>query len=87
MHGGRELIAVGNDMVNQDRVQGTIKEVAGRAKHQLGECTGNTNTQMEGLAQEVKGKAQKTWGAVKDAARDARKEVKRRPAGRNMGNA
>jgi uncharacterized protein YjbJ (UPF0337 family) len=42
---------------------------------------------MEGLAQEVKGKAQKTWGAVKDAARDARKEVKRRPAGRNMGNA
>jgi uncharacterized protein YjbJ (UPF0337 family) len=42
--------------------------------------------QMERLTQEVKGKAQKTWGDVKDAVRDARNEVKRKPAGRKAGD-
>ena len=43
----------------------------------VGEWTGDTNAQVEGAAQQVKGKAEKAWGNVKDAARDAKKEVQR----------
>jgi len=57
--------------MDKDRVKGTVNDAAGRAKRQVGEWTGNTNTQVEGAAQQIKGKAQKVVGTVKDAARDA----------------
>jgi uncharacterized protein YjbJ (UPF0337 family) len=57
--------------MDKDRVKGTIDDAAGRAKRQVGEWTGDTQTQVEGAAQQVKGKAEKAWGNVKDAARDA----------------
>ena len=57
--------------MDKDRVKGTIDDAAGRAKRQVGEWTGDTKTQVEGAAQQVKGKAEKAWGNVKDAARDA----------------
>jgi uncharacterized protein YjbJ (UPF0337 family) len=56
--------------MDKDRVKGTIDDAAGRAKRQVGEWTGDTKTQVEGAAQQVKGKAEKAWGNVKDAARD-----------------
>jgi len=57
--------------MDKDRVKGTIDDVAGRAKRQVGEWTGDTGTQVEGAAQQVKGKVEKAWGNLKDAARDA----------------
>jgi len=57
--------------MDKDRVKGTINEAAGRTKRQVAEWTGDTDAQVDGLAQEVKGKAQKVWGNVKDAANDA----------------
>jgi len=63
--------------MDKDTVKGTIDDVAGRAKRQVGEWTGDTNAQVEGAAQQVKGKAEKAWGNVKDAARDANKEAER----------
>jgi len=57
--------------MDKDRVKGTIDDAAGRAKRQVGEWTGDTGTQAEGAAQQVKGKVEKAWGNVKDAARDA----------------
>jgi uncharacterized protein YjbJ (UPF0337 family) len=57
--------------MDKDRVKGAINDAAGRAKRQVGEWTGNTNAQVEGAAQQLKGKAQKVVGTVKDAARDA----------------
>jgi uncharacterized protein YjbJ (UPF0337 family) len=57
--------------MDKDRVKGTVNDAAGRVKRQVGEWTGDTNAQVEGAAQQVKGKAQKAWGNVKDAARDA----------------
>ena len=77
MHGGNELVTGGHDMVDKDRLKGSINEIAGRAKRQVGEWTGDTDTQIEGLAQEVKGKAQKTWGGVKETVRAARNEIRR----------
>jgi len=62
--------------MNNDQVKGTIDDVAGRAKRQFGEWTGDTNAQMEGLGQQVKGKAEKAWGTAKDAVRDGKEQVK-----------
>jgi uncharacterized protein YjbJ (UPF0337 family) len=60
--------------MDKDRVKGAVNDAAGRVKRQVGEWTGDTNAQAEGAAQQIKGKAQKAWGTVKDAARDANRE-------------
>lgn len=57
--------------MNSDNVKGTIDDAAGRAKRQVGEWTGDNQTQAEGAAQQVKGKVEKAWGNVKDAVHDA----------------
>jgi uncharacterized protein YjbJ (UPF0337 family) len=61
--------------MNKDNLKGTIDDAAGRAKRQVGEWTGDTKTQAEGAAQQVKGKVEKAWGNVKDAAHDATKKM------------
>ena len=63
--------------MDKDRVKGAIDDAAGRAKRQVGEWTGDSRAQVEGAAQQVKGKAEKAWGNVKDAARDVKKESER----------
>jgi uncharacterized protein YjbJ (UPF0337 family) len=63
--------------MDKDRVKGAVNDAAGRVKRQVGEWTGDTNAQVEGTAQQMKGKAQKAWGNVKDAARDAHANVHR----------
>ena len=60
--------------MDKDRVKGAIDDAAGRAKRQVGEWTGDTGTQVDGAAQQVKGKAEKAWGNVKDAARDVERK-------------
>lgn len=56
--------------MNKDNLKGSMDDAAGRAKRQVGEWTGDSQTQAEGAAQQVKGKVEKAWGNVKDAARD-----------------
>ena len=63
--------------MDKDRVKGTIDEAAGRAKRQVGEWTGDTGAQADGAAQQVKGKVEKAWGNVKDAARDVANDANR----------
>ncbi|HEY1766061.1 MAG TPA: CsbD family protein [Terracidiphilus sp.] len=63
--------------MDKDTVKGTLNDAAGRAKRQVGEWTGDTNAQVEGAAQQAKGKVQKAWGNVKDAARDSQSEAER----------
>jgi uncharacterized protein YjbJ (UPF0337 family) len=60
--------------MDKDRVKGAIDDAAGRAKRQVGEWTGDTGTQVDGAAQQVKGKAEKAWGNMKDAARDVERK-------------
>ena len=62
--------------MDKDRVKGTIDEVVGSAKRHVGNLTGNTRTQVEGAAQQVKGKVENAWGKTKDAARDIQANVK-----------
>jgi uncharacterized protein YjbJ (UPF0337 family) len=67
--------------MDKDRVKGKMDEVAGRAKRQVGEWTGDTENQAEGTGQEIKGKVQNAWGKTKDAVRDATDDAgKRRDA-------
>ena len=57
--------------MNKDRVKGMIDEVAGSAKRKAGELTDNTRLQVEGMAQQVKGKVEGAWGKAKEAVHDA----------------
>ena len=57
--------------MNKDRVKGMMDEVAGSAKRKAGELTDNPKLRAEGMAQQVKGKAEGTWGMAKEAVRDA----------------
>ena len=59
--------------MNSDKVKGSIDDAAGRVKSQVGEWTGDTQSQVEGAAQQIKGKAEKTVGNLRDAVNDAAK--------------
>jgi uncharacterized protein YjbJ (UPF0337 family) len=63
--------------MDKDRVKGAVNDAAGRAKRQVGEWTGDTNAQVEGSMQQLKGKAQKAVGNIKDAARDVKNDADR----------
>jgi len=56
--------------MNKDNVKGAMDDAAGRAKRQAGEWTGDLNKQMDGAAQQVRGKVEKAVGNLKDAAHD-----------------
>lgn len=56
--------------MDKDRVEGKIEDIKGRVKRQIGEWTGDEETQAEGAAEQVKGKIQNAWGKAKDAGRD-----------------
>lgn len=53
------------------RVKGAIDEVAGSAKRQIGNLTGDTKTKVEGATQQIKGKVETAIGKLNDATRDA----------------
>jgi uncharacterized protein YjbJ (UPF0337 family) len=74
------------EIMDKDRVKGTVDDVAGRAKRQAGEWTGDINKQVDGAAQQVRGKAEKAWGNMKDAARDASKNMHQDEAGSHASN-
>ena len=57
--------------MNKDKVKGAVDDAAGRIKRQAGEWTNDPNAQIEGAAQQIKGKAEKAWGNIKDSAREA----------------
>lgn len=60
--------------MNKDRVEGKVKDIAGRAERQAGEWTDDPKKQAAGAAKQVEGKLQNAWGKAKDAAKDATKE-------------
>lgn len=57
--------------MNKDEVNGTIDEVVGKAKRKAGQVTGSTKLQVEGMAQQTKGKVENAWGKTKDVVCDA----------------
>jgi uncharacterized protein YjbJ (UPF0337 family) len=57
--------------MDKDRVEGKVKDIAGRVERQVGEWTGDKDAQVHGAAKQVEGKVQNTWGNAKDAVRSA----------------
>jgi uncharacterized protein YjbJ (UPF0337 family) len=61
--------------MNKDRVKGTLDEALGATKRNVGKLTGNTQLQVEGMVQQVKGKVENAWGIAKDAVNEANNEA------------
>jgi uncharacterized protein YjbJ (UPF0337 family) len=62
--------------MNKDRVEGKLKDVAGRVERQAGEWTGDSKTQVKGAAKQAEGKVQNAWGQAKDAAKRTADDAK-----------
>ncbi len=56
--------------MDKDRIEGTVKEGAGKAKEAWGDMTNDTSTQVSGERDQAEGKLQQEWGKTKDTARD-----------------
>jgi uncharacterized protein YjbJ (UPF0337 family) len=63
--------------MNKDRIEGKVKDIAGRAERQVGEWTGDTEKQADGTMKQAEGKVQNAWGKVKDAAQDVANDAKK----------
>jgi uncharacterized protein YjbJ (UPF0337 family) len=59
--------------MNKDRVEGKMKDVAGRVERQAGEWTDNEKMQVQGAAKQAEGKVQNAVGKLKDATKNALK--------------
>ena len=59
--------------MNKDQVKGALEQAAGKAQGTLGRVTGDTPQRMKGLAKELVGMAQRTFGDAKAALKRAHK--------------
>ena len=57
--------------MDKDRAEGIGKQVKGSIKEAIGKVTGDSETQAEGSAEKIVGKAQSAVGSAKDKARKA----------------
>ena len=56
--------------MDKDRVEGAATNIKDKVKEGVGKLTGDANTEAEGQADQVKGKAQNAVGGIKDKARE-----------------
>jgi uncharacterized protein YjbJ (UPF0337 family) len=56
-----------DNLPDDDRIEGSAKNLGGKIKEGFGKLTGDTKTETEGKADQVEGKVQNTWGGIKDA--------------------
>ncbi len=61
--------------MNKDRVEGKVKDVAGRVERQAGEWTDDPKLQVKGAAKQAEGKVQNAWGKAKDTAKQTADNV------------
>jgi len=59
--------------MNKDRIDGSLKEIKGKAEVALGHVAGDAKLQTDGKIDIALGKAQNAVGSAKDAIRDATK--------------
>ena len=68
--------------MNKDQVKGRMEQAKGSVKEVAGKVVGNKKLEVEGQVDKVGGKAQATYGDlkedVKDAAKDASRNVNRK---------
>jgi len=57
--------------MDKDRIEGSVRNFAGKAEAGIGDVVGDARTQASGRAREAAGAAQDLYGQAKDAARGA----------------
>ena len=57
--------------MDTDRIEGPVKEAAGKVKEEWGDLTDDSRTEAEGQMDQAEGKLQNEWGEAKDDVRDA----------------
>ena len=57
-------------MVDENRVEGTIKNATGKVQETVGGVFGDTDTQVRGKANQYAGEAQSYYGEALDTVRD-----------------
>ncbi len=65
--------------MSNDQGNGAIDEMVGVARHKAGELADNSQLQVEGMAQQGKGKVENAWGKAKDTAGGAADDAAARP--------
>lgn len=55
--------------MNENRISGAVKDVAGQIEETVGDATGNTATQLRGKARQASGQVQAAYGEAVDAVR------------------
>jgi uncharacterized protein YjbJ (UPF0337 family) len=61
--------------MDKDRVEGKVKDIAGRVERQVGEWTGDSEAQAKGTMKQAEGKVQNAWGKAKDAVKKPKDTV------------
>ncbi|MDQ3879519.1 MAG: CsbD family protein [Chloroflexota bacterium] len=56
--------------MDEDRIEGTLKEGAGKVKEEWGDATDDASTELGGQKDQLEGEVQQRWGEAKDAVRD-----------------
>jgi uncharacterized protein YjbJ (UPF0337 family) len=56
--------------MDENRVEGTARNLGGKVQEGLGRVTGNARTEAEGLANQAAGAAQDLYGQAADTARE-----------------
>ena len=57
--------------MNKDQVKGRVEQAKGSVKETTGKVVGNPNLQGEGAIDKAAGKAQATYGDLKEKVKDA----------------
>jgi uncharacterized protein YjbJ (UPF0337 family) len=65
--------------MDKDRVKGSAKTIAGKAKTTVGKVLGDEKLKNEGRADQVKGKAQNIVGGIKDKMREEDEKSRKTP--------
>jgi uncharacterized protein YjbJ (UPF0337 family) len=61
--------------MDEDRIVGTARNIAGRAQEGFGRVVGDAKTQVEGVANQVKGTAQDLYGQAREGAAQVASET------------
>ncbi len=61
--------------MDENRLEGTARNLGGKVREGVGRATGDAKTQAEGVANQVRGKAQDLYGQAADTARDTASSI------------
>ena len=59
-----------DDRIDDDRTEGSMKQMGGKMKEGAGNILGDAKLKREGEADQAEGKLQNAWGSAKDEARE-----------------